>query len=360
MTTDQQRCSAVEAFGYTPRQAQFLVRVALHGGYFLRRQYLAFTGRAHGQAMVRFLSRAIERCHVRPLSFGRLGHVYHLYARPIYAAIGEENNRNRRTVETASVIRKIMTVDFVMAMPDATFLAFLATEEEKVALLDQLRVWQELWPAKHYKSRRRNKPDVTRYFVDKMPWLRLPDDPRVWFVYVDAEGTLSGFETFVMQYGRVFKVVACGVIYVGTSAWLGAVQRSMTKAVTRLAHLPSFDEGKFVRYCRIRQAIDTNRFAGIDMDEVMQLRYLKEDFKRAAFDDLYARWLDGGTEAVTTAIGIQMPRLTCELRVHRLGFRYDFNRARPRRTAAMISGDAVPERRCHLPRHRKFLAVEEL
>jgi hypothetical protein len=77
--------------GYTPRQAQFLVLVALHGGYFLRRQYVAFTGTPHGQATVRFLDHAVTREHVHVLPYGRQGHVFHLYARPLYAAIGEED-----------------------------------------------------------------------------------------------------------------------------------------------------------------------------------------------------------------------------------------------------------------------------
>ena len=44
MTADLDRCHALEMLGYTARQAQFLVLVALHGGYFLRRHYVAFTG----------------------------------------------------------------------------------------------------------------------------------------------------------------------------------------------------------------------------------------------------------------------------------------------------------------------------
>ena len=118
--------------GYTPRQAQFLVLVALHGGYFLRRQYVAFTGTPHGQATVRFLAHAVRREHVRVLPYGRQGRVFHLSARPLYAAIGEEDNRNRRPAEWDAVIRKLMTLDFVLAHPTARF---SATEEEKVALL---------------------------------------------------------------------------------------------------------------------------------------------------------------------------------------------------------------------------------
>ena len=80
--------------GYTARQAQFLVRVVLHGGYFLRRQSVTFTGTRQGQATVRFLARCVARDHVRVLRYGRDGDVFHPSARLLYAAIGEEDNRH--------------------------------------------------------------------------------------------------------------------------------------------------------------------------------------------------------------------------------------------------------------------------
>ena len=151
MTAHAVRCQALEMLGYTPRQAQFLVLVALHGGYFLRRQYVAFTGTPHGQAAVRFLAQCVAREHVRTLPYGRQGHVFHLYARPLYAAIGEEDNRNRRPAEWDAVIRKLMTVDFVLAHPTARF---LATEEEKVALLRERLIPAVVWPHRTYAPRR--------------------------------------------------------------------------------------------------------------------------------------------------------------------------------------------------------------
>jgi len=42
MSAEDQTAQALEAFGYTARQAQFLALAAVHGGYFLRRQFLAF------------------------------------------------------------------------------------------------------------------------------------------------------------------------------------------------------------------------------------------------------------------------------------------------------------------------------
>ena len=95
MTVDLDRCHALEMLGYTARQAHFLVLVALHGGYFLRRQYVAFTGTGHGLAVVRFLAQCVAREHIRVLAYGRHSHVFHLYARPLYAAIGEELGKLR-------------------------------------------------------------------------------------------------------------------------------------------------------------------------------------------------------------------------------------------------------------------------
>jgi hypothetical protein len=319
MTAHEQRCAAVEAFGYTPRQAEFLVRVALHGGYFLRRHYLAFTGLAHGQASVRFLARATDRGHVRAFPIRGLGRVYHLFARPLYAAIGEEHNRNRRLVETGAVMRKLMTLDFVLSRPEGQF---FATEEDKVALLTQLGVWQELWPAKRYAPRRGRGPIVTRYFVDKMPWLRLPDDTRLLFVYVDSESTLAGLETFLAQYGRLLTVVPCGVIYVGTSAWPAAIRRAMDRGLRRAGRLPSFGRSAFLEYCRLRQLVEAKRLEGVSLTEIQSFRGLREEFARAAFDDLYHRWCEGGAVAIEKAAGDSHTRLECELRVHRLGFSY--------------------------------------
>jgi len=61
VSSDDQTVHVLEAFGYTTRQAQFLALVAVNGGYFLRRQFGAFTGRTHGLATVRFLDGAVTR-----------------------------------------------------------------------------------------------------------------------------------------------------------------------------------------------------------------------------------------------------------------------------------------------------------
>ena len=60
MTFDE-RVRALESFRFTPRQARFLVTVALHGGYCLRRQYTAFAGVQYGRVVREFLDGLVTR-----------------------------------------------------------------------------------------------------------------------------------------------------------------------------------------------------------------------------------------------------------------------------------------------------------
>ena len=80
ITTD--RIQAVGAFGFTERQARFLVTVMLHSGVFVERQYCAFAGIVHGQKTHDFLRRLIDgkfaaAVATGPLHRGRLIHVQH-------------------------------------------------------------------------------------------------------------------------------------------------------------------------------------------------------------------------------------------------------------------------------------------
>ena len=304
---------------YTARQARFLGLVALHGGYFLRRQYVAFTGRAHGQATVRFLAHTTARGHVRALPYGRHGHVFHLCARPIYAAIGEEHNRNRRIAEWDAVMRKLMTLDFVLAQPEATF---WATEEDKVSLMHELGIRPELWPAKRYVSRHVSGPATTRYFVDKMPWYRASDDPRLWFTYVDAERTLKGFETFVVQYRGVLAAVASGVTYVAQKGWRGAVHAVFNKVAGVDTARTALPLTAFLEYCRLRRDIEAHRIQHLRVDELQRFVSLRSRFSTPPFDDLYEVWLRDGDAAISSANACAASASRCVLTVHELGFQY--------------------------------------
>lgn len=319
MMTGIERSHALGCFGYTPRQAHFLTLVALHGGYFLRRQYVQFTGAGHGLAAVRFLAKARAHDHIRELPYGRHGAMFHLYSRQVYATLGQEHNRNRRPAEWIAVVRKLMTLDFVLTQPASQF---WATEEDKTALLVELNVDKQGWPAKQYRPRHGSKSTTTRYFVDKMPWYRAPDDPRLWFAYVNAESTLAGFDTFLREYAAVLEAVPSAVSYVGIGACRARVEPWFEQRHGR-APESVFSGPAFLDYCAMRRNVEAGMLRRLSVSDIDRFRTLRSRFAARSFDALYRRWEQDGEVAVHAAQA-DPPRVQpCALRVHELGFRYD-------------------------------------
>lgn len=189
MTTDSPT-TALTRFGYTPRQAAFLALVALHGGFFLRRQYVTFRGAADGTRLTDLLKRAVQRHHATLATYCRATKVYHLFAHPLYDALGIGDSRNRRAAPPAAVTFKLMTLDVVLRHRGATF---LATETEKVACFTTTcGLSQAVLPATYYKSPRSGRSATTRYFVDKAPICLTAPGPTVSVVYLSIprpEGT---------------------------------------------------------------------------------------------------------------------------------------------------------------------------
>lgn len=90
--------SAIASFGVTERQARFLVTVMLHSGVFVGRQYAAFAGITHGQKVHDFVQKLLPRRLVTPIDLGSTGRtrIFHVHHKPLYAAIGEADNRSPR------------------------------------------------------------------------------------------------------------------------------------------------------------------------------------------------------------------------------------------------------------------------
>src|SRR6186713_3314532 len=111
------RIEAIEAFGLTERQARFLVTVMVYSGAFLERQYCTFAGIAHGQKTHDFVRKLIDRGYVTVITPGALhrGRLFHLQYKPLYEAIGEPNNRNRRPATMGRMVERLMVLDALLA-----------------------------------------------------------------------------------------------------------------------------------------------------------------------------------------------------------------------------------------------------
>ncbi len=127
-----ERVRAVSAFGFTERQARFLVTVMVHSGVFLERQYCAFAGIRHGQKTHDFLTKLVARRYATAITPGRLHHgrLFHVHYKPLYAAIGEPDNRHRKRRSLGRMVERLMILDAVLADGNCTW---LATENDKLA-----------------------------------------------------------------------------------------------------------------------------------------------------------------------------------------------------------------------------------
>ena len=95
-------------FGFTERQAGFLVTVMLHAGVCLARQYCAFARIEYGEPMRTFFQTLEARRFATPqtCAHGR-ARLFHIHHKPLYAAIGEPDNRFRRPDDAGSRCRAI-------------------------------------------------------------------------------------------------------------------------------------------------------------------------------------------------------------------------------------------------------------
>ena len=174
----QDRADALMRCGWTRREAEWLALVCLHSGVFLRSQYLAFIGRTNPALANRFVRRCRRHADEQPWNGSRL-RVCRITARRIYRVLGAEHLRHRRPAAPAVVLRRLLSLDYVLEHPHA---AWLPTEDEKVNALTGAGIAKEILPRRLYQGAVGTQ---YRYFPHKLPlaldgeraWAR--DDPRV-------------------------------------------------------------------------------------------------------------------------------------------------------------------------------------
>lgn len=130
MTTSE-RIKAVSDFGFTERQARFMVTVMLNGGVCVPRQYARSVGTAYGQNVNAFFNKLVKKGFaVRCSCVHNRAAVYQLGFQPLYRAIGEPDSPNRKPIAAGRVVERLMLLDAVISQPD---LVWLSTPPDKFA-----------------------------------------------------------------------------------------------------------------------------------------------------------------------------------------------------------------------------------
>ncbi len=182
------RAEALADLGWTGRDAEWVALVCLHSGVFLRQQYLAFIGQTNSGLASRFVTRCGRGAAEEPWD-GTCMRLCRLAARQWYRAVAAENVRHRRTASLPVVLRRLLSLDYVIERLDA---AWLPTESEKVAALTGAGVAASMLPSRLYRGA---VADQRRYFAHKLPVAL--DDEGALFVYVQAEDeTASALRTW--------------------------------------------------------------------------------------------------------------------------------------------------------------------
>lgn len=282
----------MRALGYTAREAAFLTRVARHGGYFLRRQFLEWIGRHHGQTVVDFTARLVARRHATVQTFCRSTHVYHLSARALFEGLEAGPSLRRRRPAT-SIKARLMALDLIASRPDVTF---LATEAERVAWCDVMGVPRDRLPQQRLRVGATG--DRVRYFPDGslMGALQTASGPVLVCAYLD-DGAQSpkGFQSYLRRYASLVASVPQVRLIHGSddgrtaNGALALLRQAFGLAIVTGPHAPPSRPGDVREYFQLRRAYERQHWAVLDTAKLDRLRELRRQFG-IALEALYARW----------------------------------------------------------------------
>ena len=169
----------LEALGWTGDDAEWITLVCLHSGVFTRAQFCHCFDTSRKRAE-RFVKPLIERKQAVEIEWPIMNggaKTCRISSKAIYRALGVENIRHRRPASKPVVMRRLLSLDFVLEHPGMNW---LPAEPEKVEFFQKLGLPLRLIPRRIYYGVAGNQK---RYFALKLP---LAVDPEtVTFAYVD-------------------------------------------------------------------------------------------------------------------------------------------------------------------------------
>jgi hypothetical protein len=295
MKIANQDIAALEGLGYTAAEANFLYLVATHSGYFVPRQFIAFTQARWGKRSQHFTDKLESRGHATWREYHSVGGVYHLFSKTLYRQIDRENLRNRRRHSTEFIRTRLIVLDFVLANRACEY---LETEQEKLNYFcREVGVPRTVLPAKSYEGTSSAQPTV-RYFVDKFPlfldFSDTPSTPVLTLSYVDpGQASLAGFRNHLHTYTPLLRHLGeFRFLYISNSSvhFVQAEECFSSLVTTPLQQDASLE---LIRYFGLRAAWDTKRYGKLSIEDIEWLDQANLRFKGQEIEHLYTNWTAG-------------------------------------------------------------------
>jgi len=283
---------AIERYGYTSTEAQFLYLVATHSGYFTQQQFFRFAGVNRGGMGTRLTTKAIQHGHIRTARLARHTLIYNLFSRPFYELIEKDNLRNRRRLSDELIRTRLLILDFVLAHPEHDY---LETEHDKVRYFHEERSLPvALLPHRTYRGTQ-SQSETQRYFVDRFSIFlnRLTaSDVRSFptFLYCDStNNSLVGFLSYLEKYQPLLHCLPeFELLYAAPNV---AKFHRAEKVVTRLfAPSPHANPQHLCQYFTIRRLWENGQTSQLTRSDRDLLRDGDQRYQGQFFANAYQEW----------------------------------------------------------------------
>ena len=177
---------ALEPLGWTGREAEWIALVCLHSGVFIRPQFCHYFNTDRKQALRVVGALVARRAGIEgdSMMFPGGARLCRISNMAIYRALGVENIRHRRKARNSVLMRRLLSLDFVLEHPG---LNWLPTEPEKVEFFEGLGISSRLIPRRIYYG---DDGAKKRYFTLKLPIVGGAETAT--FAYVDPGRESTG------------------------------------------------------------------------------------------------------------------------------------------------------------------------
>lgn len=355
----EQRVQAISEFGFTQRQARFLVTVMLHSGVCLLRQYSTFAGIVHGQKTRKFFAKLVRLRYASayPCRHNR-GRVYQVHHKALYRAIGETDSRHRRPLSPWRVVENLMLLDAVLAEPE---LVWLATDADKRAHLTLLtRIAAEQLPHLSVGEAKASEP---QFLPDKLP-IGIDLKGRAVVLYLAADAGVDRFRAFLQRHFALLRQLPAWTLRIVVPPWPVNLGESYLKAAHEdlsVTLAPSTFETLRWYFTERRKLADK----GYETPDPEAFDCANEAFNTPRYHLLYRRWLtdsdsvfdlvsSGGlTDAITSGTG----RIECIVLPHQYVHLSPLVSSTIRKTKGAEKGEQTPAPSRPLPWVSAFARV---
>jgi hypothetical protein len=287
-----ERVKAVVEFGFTERQARFLVLVMRHAGLCLLRQYSAFAGIVHGEKTRAFFQKLVSRgfASAYPCRHNR-GLLYHVHHFGLYQAIDEPNNPHRRPVPAGRIRERLIALDAVLA--DAA-LPWFVSAAEKAAHFTSLAT-----PVAVENLPRRTTiaglSAAACAFPDKHP-IGIDPTSRAVFLYLVVPSLRDDFGGFLDRHRELLACLPSWTLRLVFLRQFAHVYEAYQAVVREEWESPLHPRSveELMWYFERRREMNGRIRRGSDE----RLDRAAQAFERPRFYRLYGRWLRGGDQTL--------------------------------------------------------------